>query len=95
MDDLDNGRIAQLVEHTTENRSVGGSIPPSATILRPPQYHRLSRIAGNLGKAVSSTAGSGSQQALILRKLQAPLSREILAKPYPNTAVAGIQLVHP
>ena len=25
------GQIAQLVEHTTENRSVGGSIPPLAT----------------------------------------------------------------
>src|SRR5699024_7643780 len=26
------GRIAQSVEHATENRSVGGSIPPPATI---------------------------------------------------------------
>ncbi len=25
-------RVAQLVEHTTENRSVGGSIPPPGTI---------------------------------------------------------------
>ena len=27
------GEVAQLVEHTTENRSVDGSIPPLATIL--------------------------------------------------------------
>jgi hypothetical protein len=26
------GEVAQLVEHTTENRSVDGSIPPLATI---------------------------------------------------------------
>ena len=25
------GQVAQLVEHTTENRGVGGSIPPLAT----------------------------------------------------------------
>jgi hypothetical protein len=25
-------RVAQLVEHATENRSVGGSIPPPGTI---------------------------------------------------------------
>ena len=28
-------RVAQLVEHATENRSVGGSIPPPGTILSP------------------------------------------------------------
>src|SRR5262245_1850771 len=27
-------QVAQLVEHATENRSVGGSIPPLGTILR-------------------------------------------------------------
>jgi hypothetical protein len=27
------GEVAQLVEHTTENRSVDGSIPPLATII--------------------------------------------------------------
>lgn len=26
-------QVAQLVEHATENRSVGGSIPPLGTIL--------------------------------------------------------------
>ena len=31
LDDTHLGQIAQLVEHTTENRSVGGSIPPLAT----------------------------------------------------------------
>ncbi len=28
-------QVAQLVEHATENRSVGGSIPPLGTILSP------------------------------------------------------------
>ncbi len=28
------GQVAQLVEHATENRSVGGSIPSLATSLR-------------------------------------------------------------
>jgi hypothetical protein len=28
------GEVAQLVEHTTENRSVDGSIPPLATIFK-------------------------------------------------------------
>ncbi len=28
-------QVAQLVEHATENRSVGGSIPPLGTILTP------------------------------------------------------------
>ena len=28
-----NAQVAQLVEHATENRSVGGSIPPLGTIL--------------------------------------------------------------
>ncbi len=27
-----NAQVAQLVEHATENRSVGGSIPPLGTI---------------------------------------------------------------
>jgi hypothetical protein len=30
----DNARVAQLVEHATENRSVGGSIPPPGTIYK-------------------------------------------------------------
>ena len=29
-----NAQVAQLVEHATENRSVGGSIPPLGTMLR-------------------------------------------------------------
>ena len=28
-----NAQVAQLVEHATENRSVGGSIPPLGTII--------------------------------------------------------------
>jgi hypothetical protein len=28
---LSTGQVAQLVEHTTENRGVGGSIPPLTT----------------------------------------------------------------
>jgi hypothetical protein len=28
----DGAQVAQLVEHATENRSVGGSIPPLGTI---------------------------------------------------------------
>src|SRR6185437_12054801 len=31
-------QVAQLVEHATENRSVGGSIPPLGTTLRPAGY---------------------------------------------------------
>ena len=27
------GQVAQLVEHATENRGVGGSIPPLATVM--------------------------------------------------------------
>ena len=30
---LEHAQVAQLVEHATENRSVGGSIPPLGTIL--------------------------------------------------------------
>ncbi len=30
---IKSARVAQLVEHTTENRSVGGSIPPPGTTL--------------------------------------------------------------
>ena len=30
-------QVAQLVEHATENRSVGGSIPPLGTIAHPPK----------------------------------------------------------
>ena len=30
--DPDGAQVAQLVEHATENRSVGGSIPPLGTI---------------------------------------------------------------
>ena len=29
---LEHAQVAQLVEHATENRSVGGSIPPLGTI---------------------------------------------------------------
>lgn len=32
-----NGSVAQLVEHCTENAGVGGSTPPGATISTPPQ----------------------------------------------------------
>jgi hypothetical protein len=35
-------QVAQLVEHATENRSVGGSIPPLGTTLRPSGYAWLS-----------------------------------------------------
>jgi hypothetical protein len=31
---LEHAQVAQLVEHATENRSVGGSIPPLGTKLR-------------------------------------------------------------
>lgn len=31
---LEHAQVAQLVEHATENRSVGGSIPPLGTIPR-------------------------------------------------------------
>ena len=31
-------QVAQLVEHATENRSVGGSIPPLGTILLKEMY---------------------------------------------------------
>jgi hypothetical protein len=31
---LTNAQVAQLVEHATENRSVGGSIPPLGTMLK-------------------------------------------------------------
>ena len=37
------GQVAQLVEHTTENRSVGGSIPSLAT-----NIDSLARIGGSL-----------------------------------------------
>jgi hypothetical protein len=30
---LGSAQVAQLVEHATENRSVGGSIPPLGTML--------------------------------------------------------------
>lgn len=42
-------QVAQLVEHATENRSVGGSIPPLGTI--PPIVHRP--VATTLTRPVS------------------------------------------
>ena len=36
------GWVAQLVEHATENRSVGGSIPPPATTSSPALSFALS-----------------------------------------------------
>src|SRR5450631_4467999 len=41
-------QVAQLVEHATENRSVGGSIPPLGTIL-------LDKSIGNFGDAILRT----------------------------------------
>jgi hypothetical protein len=37
-------QVAQLVEHTTENRSVGGSIPPLGTITPPAAERSFSKI---------------------------------------------------
>jgi hypothetical protein len=38
-------QVAQLVEHATENRSVGGSIPPLGTITIFSKHLRTSHIA--------------------------------------------------
>jgi hypothetical protein len=43
-------QVAQLVEHATENRSVGGSIPPLGTI----EFNHLADIAPQLEIAVSA-----------------------------------------
>jgi hypothetical protein len=45
-----------LVEHATENRSVGGSIPPLGTILIPPT-HANSTINQNISWRVKSSRG--------------------------------------
>src|SRR6186713_3207396 len=37
---LEHAQVAQLVEHATENRSVGGSIPPLGTISFPKRLDR-------------------------------------------------------
>jgi hypothetical protein len=38
---LEYAQVAQLVEHATENRSVGGSIPPLGTISFEASSHQL------------------------------------------------------
>ena len=45
LENLSDGQVAQLVEHATENRSVGGSIPSLATNLRSDCRRRLPTIA--------------------------------------------------
>ena len=41
-------QVAQLVEHATENRSVGGSIPPLGTITPPPMTIYPSSVGGSI-----------------------------------------------
>src|ERR1700730_16804298 len=43
-------QVAQLVEHATENRSVGGSIPPLGTI----EFNHLADVAPHLKITVSA-----------------------------------------
>src|SRR5262250_2408209 len=43
---LRGGQVAQLVEHRTENPGVGGSIPSLPTIVFPPDFDNLPRLAG-------------------------------------------------
>ena len=45
LESLSDGQVAQLVEHATENRSVGGSIPSLATNLRSDCRRSLPTIA--------------------------------------------------
>lgn len=45
-----NARIAQLVEHTTENRGVGGSNPPSGTTF-PNERKRLGTLLAFISKS--------------------------------------------
>lgn len=46
--DPEYAQVAQLVEHATENRSVGGSIPPLGTILPPSRTKQRTRAADEL-----------------------------------------------
>ena len=53
------GQVAQLVEHTTENRGVGGSIPPLAMVVDGPALRRP-EVRSSIGRApVSKTGGWG------------------------------------
>ena len=53
------GQVAQLVEHTTENRGVGGSIPPLAMTVKEVPRVRL-KVRSSTGRApVSKTGGWG------------------------------------
>jgi hypothetical protein len=57
------GQVAQLVEHTTENRGVGGSIPPLATrVFRKigAGFAHDAKVRSSTGRApVSKTGGWG------------------------------------
>ena len=46
----DLARVAQLVEHATENRSVGGSTPSPGTIFPPDRLRRSSIRVCDLGR---------------------------------------------
>ena len=50
--DRDGAQVAQLVEHATENRGVGGSIPPLGTIplQNPSRVHFKSHTESSLFK---------------------------------------------
>jgi len=68
------GQVAQLVEHTTENRGVGGSIPPLATCV----FSRIgagiahhAKVRSSTGRApVSKTGGWGFESLRACTKLQ-------------------------
>ena len=49
-------QVAQLVEHATENRSVGGSIPPLGTTLKSMKSQNIS-VSAQLGRFVLMALG--------------------------------------
>ena len=54
------GQVAQLVEHSTENRGVGGSIPPLATRVLFFGSSETIEVRSSIGRApVSKTGGWG------------------------------------
>lgn len=58
-------QVAQLVEHATENRSVGGSIPPLGTIplILPDLLARMAEIIISVGDAALARRGGISLYA--------------------------------
>src|SRR5688572_10031929 len=67
LESLSDGQVAQLVEHATENRSVGGSIPSLATSLRSRSGEgcRAEALRAKADRQRLASSGSASHASLL------------------------------